>query len=108
MAKSPIILDKLFKGRYFEREIIILCVRWYLRFKLRKNRFRQRTSTIIERSCSANEIGLRAVNTRYLMDCQEIDAEPKDKFSNGPELEFSKAFLWGLLYSLSAQSSGIS
>jgi transposase-like protein len=24
----------LFKGRDFDREIIILCVRWYLRFKL--------------------------------------------------------------------------
>src|ERR1700723_2543833 len=34
MAKSPIGLDKLFKGRHFERGIIILCVRWYLRFKL--------------------------------------------------------------------------
>jgi hypothetical protein len=32
MAKSPIRLDKLFKGRHFEREIIILCVRWYLRW----------------------------------------------------------------------------
>jgi transposase-like protein len=27
-------IDDLFKGRHFEREIIILCVRWYLRFKL--------------------------------------------------------------------------
>jgi transposase-like protein len=27
-------LDELFEGRHFEREIIILCVRWYLRFKL--------------------------------------------------------------------------
>jgi transposase-like protein len=25
---------ELFKGRHFDREIIILCVRWYLRFKL--------------------------------------------------------------------------
>jgi transposase-like protein len=24
----------LFKGRHFEEEIIILCVRWYLRYKL--------------------------------------------------------------------------
>ena len=24
----------LFKGRRFEQEIIILCVRWYLRYKL--------------------------------------------------------------------------
>jgi transposase-like protein len=27
-------LDELFKGRHFDREIIVLCVRWYLRFKL--------------------------------------------------------------------------
>jgi transposase-like protein len=27
-------LDKLFEGRHFDREVIVLCVRWYLRFKL--------------------------------------------------------------------------
>ena len=27
-------MDNLFKGRHFDREIIILCVRWYLRFKV--------------------------------------------------------------------------
>src|SRR3981081_3602814 len=27
-------MDELFKGRHFDREIIVLCVRWYLRFKL--------------------------------------------------------------------------
>jgi transposase-like protein len=25
---------ELFEGRHFDREIIVLCVRWYLRFKL--------------------------------------------------------------------------
>jgi hypothetical protein len=25
---------ELFEGRHFDREVIILCVRWYLRFKL--------------------------------------------------------------------------
>ena len=25
---------KLFEGRHFDREVIIVCVRWYLRFKL--------------------------------------------------------------------------
>src|ERR1700730_17017189 len=28
------IVEKLFKGRHFDREVIILCVRWYLRFKV--------------------------------------------------------------------------
>jgi transposase-like protein len=27
-------LEELFGGRHFDREIIILCVRWYLRYKL--------------------------------------------------------------------------
>src|SRR4029077_14160664 len=27
-------LEELFAGRHFNREVIILCVRWYLRFKL--------------------------------------------------------------------------
>ena len=33
MAKQKS-MEELFKGRHFEREIIILCVRWYLRYKL--------------------------------------------------------------------------
>lgn len=27
-------MDALFEGRHFDREVIVLCVRWYLRFKL--------------------------------------------------------------------------
>ena len=27
-------MDELFEGRHFDRDIIVLCVRWYLRFKL--------------------------------------------------------------------------
>jgi hypothetical protein len=27
-------LDELFKGRHFDREVVVLCVRWHLRFKL--------------------------------------------------------------------------
>src|SRR6202521_4706991 len=27
-------IDDLFKGRHFDRDVIILCVRWYLRYKL--------------------------------------------------------------------------
>jgi transposase-like protein len=33
MAKRKTI-EELFKGRYFEQEIIIPCMRWYLRYKL--------------------------------------------------------------------------
>ncbi|CAB3779562.1 hypothetical protein LMG28614_00871 [Paraburkholderia ultramafica] len=27
-------MDGLFNGRHFDREVIVLCVRWYLRYKL--------------------------------------------------------------------------
>lgn len=27
-------VEELFAGRHFDREVIILCVRWYLRYKL--------------------------------------------------------------------------
>ena len=33
MSKSGKI-DRLFEGRHFDREVIVLCVRWYLRYKL--------------------------------------------------------------------------
>ena len=42
-------LDELFDGRHFDREIIILCVRWYLRFKLS---FRDPVEMMAERGLS--------------------------------------------------------
>src|SRR5882757_571589 len=42
-------LDELFEGRHFDREIIILCVRWYLRFKLS---FRDLVEIMAERHLS--------------------------------------------------------
>ena len=49
MAKSPVGLDELFKGRHFQREIIVLCVRWYLRYKLS---FRDLVEMMAERGLS--------------------------------------------------------
>jgi hypothetical protein len=31
---TPLSLEELFAGRQFERDVIVLCLRWYLRFKL--------------------------------------------------------------------------
>lgn len=42
-------LGELFEGRHFDREIIILCVRWYLRFKLS---FRDLVEMMEERNLS--------------------------------------------------------
>jgi transposase-like protein len=41
--------DELFEGRHFDREIIVLCVRWYLRFKLS---FRDLVEMMAERGLS--------------------------------------------------------
>ncbi len=29
-----VVVEVLFKGRHFDQEIVVLCVRWYLSFKL--------------------------------------------------------------------------
>jgi len=42
-------VEELFEGRHFDREIIILCVRWYLRFKLS---LRDRVEMMAERGLS--------------------------------------------------------
>jgi transposase-like protein len=42
-------LDELFEGRHFDREIIVLCVRWYLRFELS---FRDLVEMMAERGLS--------------------------------------------------------
>ena len=33
-VSKPKDIDRLFSGRHFDREVIVLCVRWYLRCKL--------------------------------------------------------------------------
>ncbi|WP_375792033.1 IS6 family transposase [Paraburkholderia atlantica] len=42
-------IDRLFNGRHFDREVIILCVRWYLRYKLS---FRDLVEIMAERGLS--------------------------------------------------------
>ena len=49
LAKPVTCSDQLFKGRQFKREVIILCVRWYLRFKLS---FRDLVEMMAERGVS--------------------------------------------------------
>ena len=43
----------LFKGRHFEAEIIVLCVRWYLRFSLS---FRNPEEIMAERNLSIDYV----------------------------------------------------
>lgn len=51
-------LDDLFEGRDFDREIIVLCVRWYLRFKLS---FRDLVEMMAERGLLTAHTTIHAV-----------------------------------------------
>jgi hypothetical protein len=52
-------LEELFKGRHFDQEIVVLCVRWYLNFKLS---YRDLVSMMSERGiCLAHTKILRWV-----------------------------------------------
>jgi hypothetical protein len=52
-------IERLFRGRHFDREVIILCVRWYLRYKLS---FRDLVEMMSER-------GLHLAHTTILLGC---------------------------------------
>jgi transposase-like protein len=56
-------IDELFKGRHFDREIIILCVRWYLRFKLS---FRDLVVMMAERGLSLAHTTIMRWIQRYV------------------------------------------
>ena len=56
-------IDDLFKGRHFDREIIILCVRWYLRFKLS---FRDLVEMMAERGLSLAHTTVMRWIERYI------------------------------------------
>src|SRR3984957_14375641 len=56
-------LDELFKGRHFDREIIGLCVRWYLRYKLS---FRDLVEMMAERGLSLAHTTIMRWIQRYV------------------------------------------
>jgi transposase-like protein len=58
----------LFKGRHFDREIIILCVRWYLRFKLS---FRDLVEKMAERGISLAHTKIMRWIARYVPEFQK-------------------------------------
>jgi transposase-like protein len=56
-------MDDFFKCRHFDREIIILCVRWYLRFKLS---FRDLVEMMAERGISLSHTTIMRWIARYV------------------------------------------
>src|ERR1700730_15370039 len=59
-------LEGLFKGRHFDREIIVLCVRWYLRYKLS---FRDLVEIMAERGLSLAHTTIMRWVRRYASEC---------------------------------------
>src|SRR3982751_2874797 len=70
MTASESVLD-LFKGRHFEREVIVLCVRWYLSFKLSSRDLVQMMS----------ERGIRLAHTTILRWVQRYVPEFEKRWS---------------------------
>jgi transposase-like protein len=56
-------MDDLFKGRHFDREIIVLCVRWYFRYKLS---FRDLVEMMAERGISLAHTTIMRWIQRYV------------------------------------------
>jgi hypothetical protein len=56
-------MDELFKGRHFDREIIVLCVRWYLRYQLS---FRDLVEMMVERGLSLAHTTIMRWIQRYV------------------------------------------
>ena len=61
-------VEELFEGRHFDREIIILCVRWYLRFKLS---LRDRVEMMAERGLSMARTTIMRWVQRYAREFRE-------------------------------------
>ena len=74
MAKKVTSSDQMFKGRHFEHEIIILCVRWYLRFK---SSFRDLVEMMAER-------GLSLAHTTIMRGVQRFVPEFERRWNHFP------------------------
>src|SRR5467141_2844781 len=59
---------ELFEGRHFDREVIILCVRWYLRFKLS---LRDLVEMMAERGLSMAHTTIMRWVQRYAPECEK-------------------------------------
>jgi transposase-like protein len=60
---EPTSAQELFKGRHFDQEIIVLCVRWYLPFKLSS---RDLVQMMAERDITLNHTTILRWVQRYV------------------------------------------
>lgn len=69
-------VEELFKGRRFDREIVVLCVRWHLSFKLS---YRDLVAMMGER-------GIVLAHTTILRWVQHYTPDSRDAETGSPEL----------------------
>jgi len=81
--------EELFKGRHFEQGIVVLCVRWYLSFKLS---FRDLIAMMDERGiCRSRKLDLNAFSGKMVRvddqahTAESIAADGERKKSRGSE-----------------------
>jgi transposase-like protein len=88
----------LFKGRHFEAEIIVLCVRWYLRFSLS---FRNLEEMMVERHLSVDHVTIWRWVQRYAPELHRR-CRPELRKTNGSwrcdEMYVRVAGKWTYLY----------
>ena len=88
----------LFKGRHFEAEIIILCVRWYLRFGLS---FRNLEELMVERNLTVDHVTIWRWVQRYAPELNRR-CRPELRMTNGSwrcdETYLRVAGKWTYLY----------
>jgi IS6 family transposase len=58
----------LFRGRHFEAEIVLLCIRWYLRFGLS---FRNLEELVAERNVSVDHVAIWRRVQRYALELHQ-------------------------------------
>jgi transposase-like protein len=61
-------MKELFAGRHFDREIIVLCVRWYLRYKLS---LRDLVEMMAERGLDIAHTTIMRWVQRYVPECEK-------------------------------------
>jgi transposase-like protein len=87
-------IDDLFKGRHFDREIIILCVRWYLRFKLS---FRDLVEMMAERGISLAHSTIMRWIARSVPEFKSVGTASRARLG-GPESYVKIKGRWTYLY----------
>ena len=83
MAHQKTERNPLFAGRWFEDDIILLCLRWYFRFKLS---YRDLVAILGERGLSISHTTILRWVVRYAETCKSVGADLSGRWVGAGEL----------------------